>query len=163
MSAHNKLSNVDAVPVTLLRPSRGWGGINIAELWRYRELVYFLIWRDIKVRYKQTLLGAAWAILKPFLSMIIFSIIFGQLAGLPNSPNPDFELVYMRAVVLGMQILQPIQHKSILLVSSGFRFHQERSSDLRAFQCAQSPFSTHRQLLSTQPIANCLNYRKNRS
>jgi lipopolysaccharide transport system permease protein len=67
-------------------------GLNLGELWRYRELVYFLVWRDIKVRYKQTVLGAAWAILQPFLTMVVFSIFFGELAGMPsgNVPYPIF-------------------------------------------------------------------------
>ncbi len=81
-----------AAPVTIIRPSRGWGGLDLGELWHFRELLYFLTWRDIKVRYKQTLLGAAWAILKPFFSMVIFSIIFGRLAGIPTDgvPGPVF-------------------------------------------------------------------------
>jgi lipopolysaccharide transport system permease protein len=74
--------------VTTVRPSRGWSGINLRELWRYRELIFFLIWRDVKVRYKQTLLGAAWAILKPFFSMVVFSIIFGNLAKIPTDDVP---------------------------------------------------------------------------
>jgi lipopolysaccharide transport system permease protein len=74
--------------VTTVRPSRGWLGVNLRELWRYRELIYFLIWRDVKVRYKQTLLGAAWAILKPFFSMVVFSVIFGTLARIPTDEVP---------------------------------------------------------------------------
>jgi len=76
----------------VIQPSRGWEGLGIRELWRYRELVYFLTWRDVKVRYKQTLLGAAWAILQPVLTMLIFSIIFGELARLPSEgfPYPIF-------------------------------------------------------------------------
>lgn len=74
--------------VTTIRPSRGWLGVNLSELWRYRELIYFLIWRDVKVRYKQTLLGAAWAILKPFFSMVVFSVIFGTLARIPTDDVP---------------------------------------------------------------------------
>ena len=79
-------------PVTFIRPAKGWIGINVRELWQYRELTYFFIWRDVKVRYKQTLLGAGWAILRPFITMIIFSIIFGRLAGLPTDdiPGPVF-------------------------------------------------------------------------
>ncbi|HEY5982668.1 MAG TPA: ABC transporter permease [Anaerolineales bacterium] len=80
-------------PVHLqINPPRGWEGLGIRDLWRYRELVYFLTWRDVKVRYKQTVLGAAWAILQPVLSMLIFSIIFGKLAGLPSEgvPYPIF-------------------------------------------------------------------------
>lgn len=78
--------------VTIIRPGRGWGGVKLAELWRYRELLLFLVWRDIKVRYKQTLLGAGWAILKPLFSMVIFAVIFGRLAGIPTDgvPAPVF-------------------------------------------------------------------------
>ena len=79
-------------PITRIQPSRGWVGVNLGELWRHRELLYFLIWRDVKVRYKQTLLGAAWAILKPLFSMLIFTIIFGRLAEVPTdgAPAPVF-------------------------------------------------------------------------
>ena len=81
-----------AAPITRIQPSRGWAGVNLGELWRHRELLYFLIWRDVKVRYKQTLLGAAWAILKPLFSMVIFTIIFGRLAEVPTdgAPAPVF-------------------------------------------------------------------------
>lgn len=65
----------------IIEPARGWVDINFRELWRQRELLYFLIWRDVKVRYKQTVLGAAWAILVPVLSMVIFTFIFGRFAG----------------------------------------------------------------------------------
>lgn len=81
-----------AGPLTVIRPSRGWAGPSLAELWSYRELLLFLVWRDIKVRYKQTLLGAGWAILKPIFSMVIFAVIFGRLAGIPTDglPAPVF-------------------------------------------------------------------------
>ena len=77
-----------AGPVTRIEPSRGWQLINVGELWRFRELLYFLIWRDVKVRYKQTLLGAAWAILQPLLMMVIFTIFFARLAGVPTGGVP---------------------------------------------------------------------------
>ena len=77
-----------SIPITQVRPSKGWSGINLRELWRYRELVYFLIWRDIKVRYKQTMLGAAWAIIQPFFTMVVFSIFFGKLANIPSDDIP---------------------------------------------------------------------------
>jgi lipopolysaccharide transport system permease protein len=82
----------DNQPRLLLTPDRGWLTLNLGDLWRYRELLFFLTWRDIKVRYKQTALGAAWAILQPLLTMIIFSLIFGQLAHLPSEgiPYPIF-------------------------------------------------------------------------
>jgi lipopolysaccharide transport system permease protein len=86
------LEKQEAEQLTVIRPSRGWAWINLRELWLYRELIYFLVWRDIKVRYKQTLLGAAWAILKPFLSMVIFTVIFSGLAKLDTdgAPPPVF-------------------------------------------------------------------------
>jgi lipopolysaccharide transport system permease protein len=78
--------------VLYLQPSRGWSALNLFELWRYRELVYFLIWRDLKVRYKQTALGASWAIIQPFVTMVVFSIFFGRLAKIPSDgiPYPIF-------------------------------------------------------------------------
>jgi lipopolysaccharide transport system permease protein len=72
----------------IIKPSRGWVNLQLKEVWEYRELLYFLAWRDIKVRYKQTVLGAAWAILQPFLTMVIFSIFFGGLAGVPSDDIP---------------------------------------------------------------------------
>lgn len=75
-------------PVQTILPPRSLVALDLAELWRYRELAYFLVWRDIKVRYKQTLLGATWAVAQPFLTMIVFSIIFGQLAKIPSDGVP---------------------------------------------------------------------------
>jgi lipopolysaccharide transport system permease protein len=71
-------------PLTVICPARGWQLINLRELWRFRDLLYFLTWRDVKVRYKQTLLGAAWAVLQPALMMVVFSIFFGRLAGVSS-------------------------------------------------------------------------------
>jgi lipopolysaccharide transport system permease protein len=78
--------------ITILRPSKGFAALNLGDLWRYRELIYFMTWRDLKVRYKQTLLGAGWAIIRPFMTMIVFSIFFGGLAQVPSDgvPYPIF-------------------------------------------------------------------------
>jgi lipopolysaccharide transport system permease protein len=83
------------VGVTLIEPSRGWVALRLGAIWRYRELLYFLVWRDVKVRYKQTALGASWAILQPFFTMLIFSIFFGKLARMPSDgvPYPLFAYV----------------------------------------------------------------------
>lgn len=80
------------VPTVVIRPSTGWISLKLNEVWEYRELLYFLIWRDLKVRYKQTALGAAWAVIQPFFSMIIFSLFFGRLARMPSDgiPYPIF-------------------------------------------------------------------------
>lgn len=77
-----------AAPVVRIGPSRGWVSLQLTELWERRELLYFLTWRDIKVRYKQTLLGAVWAVLQPFLTMLIFSVVFGRLARMPSEGIP---------------------------------------------------------------------------
>ncbi len=75
-----------------IQPSRGWVPLKLSDVWEYRELLYFLVWRDIKVRYKQTALGAAWAIIQPVMTMVVFSIFFGRLAKIPSDgiPYPIF-------------------------------------------------------------------------
>jgi lipopolysaccharide transport system permease protein len=78
--------------VLVLRPTRGWSALNLRDLWKYRELVYFLTWRDIKVRYKQTILGASWAVIQPLVNMVVLTIIFGRLANMSTEgiPRPIF-------------------------------------------------------------------------
>ena len=80
------------VPVIRIQPSKGWVSLKLYELWEYRELLYFLIWRDVKVRYKQTVLGTAWAIIQPLFTMVVFSLFFGKLAKVPSDgiPYPIF-------------------------------------------------------------------------
>jgi lipopolysaccharide transport system permease protein len=82
----------ETVPITEIRASGGRVRLGLRGLIEYRELLYFLVWRDVKVRYKQTALGAAWAVLQPFLTMIVFSVFFGRLAGVPSDgiPYPIF-------------------------------------------------------------------------
>lgn len=72
----------------VIRPSKGWAALNLAEVWRYRELTFFLLWRDIKVRYRQTALGVAWAVIQPVFTMIVFAVFFGRLAGIPSEGVP---------------------------------------------------------------------------
>lgn len=73
-------ADAEGPPETVLRPPRGWQLINLRELWQFRDLLYFLTWRDVKVRYKQTVLGAAWALLQPALMMVVFTVFFSRLA-----------------------------------------------------------------------------------
>lgn len=79
-------------PLVIIEPSGFWTTLRLRDLWLYRELVYFLIWRDVKVRYKQTVLGASWAILQPLMTMLIFTLLFGNLAGIKSNgiPYPVF-------------------------------------------------------------------------
>jgi len=85
-------SKANDVPVIRIEPSQGWVSLKLDELWQYRELLYFLVWRDVKVRYKQTVLGVAWAIIQPFFTMVVFSVFFGELAKVPSDgiPYPIF-------------------------------------------------------------------------
>ena len=85
-------SNLPAEPVVVIKPDRSWVALKLRDAWSYRELLYFLIWRDIKVRYKQTLLGASWAIIQPLVTMIVFTYFFGKLARVPTEgvPYPIF-------------------------------------------------------------------------
>ena len=82
-------SHFDGERVTVIRPRRGWASLDLRELWDYRELLYFLVWRDVKIRYKQTALGAGWVILQPLLTTAIFTIIFGHFARVPTNGVPD--------------------------------------------------------------------------
>ena len=85
-------TSADAMPTIHIEPSTGWVSLRLKELWQYRELVYFLTWRDVKVRYKQTVLGAAWAVIQPFFTMVVFSVFFGRLAKMASDgiPYPIF-------------------------------------------------------------------------
>jgi lipopolysaccharide transport system permease protein len=105
------------LPVTDIVPSHGWVSLRLGELWEYRELLYFLTWRDIKVRYKQTVLGAAWAILQPFFSMVIFSIFFGQLAKVPSDQIP-YPIFSYAALVPWMFFANGLSQSTTSLVGS---------------------------------------------
>ena len=83
---------------TTIAPSGKWLDINLGELWEYRELLYFFVWRDLKVRYKQTAIGAAWAVLQPFLTMVVFSLFFGTLAHVPSNGLP-YPIFYYSALL----------------------------------------------------------------
>ena len=90
-------SRLAQVPVTIIEPSHGWISLKLKELIEYRDLLFFLAWRDVSVRYKQTVLGAAWAIIQPFFSMVVFSLFFGRLAKIPSDglPYPIFSYAAM--------------------------------------------------------------------
>ena len=91
MAAGSSLADFGQLPAEALvtiEGGRRWPGLGLRDLWTYRELLYFLAWRDVKVRYKQTVLGAAWAILQPLLTMVVFTVLFGRLARLPTDGEP---------------------------------------------------------------------------
>jgi lipopolysaccharide transport system permease protein len=109
-------THVDA-PVIRISPSRGWVSLRLRDLWEYRELLYFLVWRDVKVRYKQTVLGAAWAIIQPLMTMVVFAVFFGRLAKVPSDgvPYPLFAFV---ALVPWTFFANALTHASNSLVLS---------------------------------------------
>ena len=82
------MEHIAPPPTIVVKQSRGWVSLGLKDFWEYRELLYFLTWRDIKVRYKQTALGALWAIIQPFMTMVVFSIFFGRLAKIPSDGIP---------------------------------------------------------------------------
>ena len=104
-------------PVIVVKPSKGWISLNLDELWEYRELLYFLTWRNIKVRYKQTVLGAAWAIIQPFFTMVVFSLFFGKLAKVPSDGIP-YPIFAYAALVPWMFFANGLNQSSDSLVGS---------------------------------------------
>jgi lipopolysaccharide transport system permease protein len=114
-SAHHAASI--ALPEFRIQPSTGWISLNLRELWEHRELLYFLTWRDVKVRYKQTLLGAAWAVIQPFFTMLVFSLFFGKLAKIPSDGLP-YPLFCYAALVPWTLFANGLTQSSASLVSN---------------------------------------------
>jgi hypothetical protein len=102
-------------PVVRIEARRGWLALDLGELWAYRDLVYFFIWRDIKVRYKQTAIGAAWAILQPVLTMMVFSLFFGKLARIPSQGLP-YPIFYYTALLPWMYFATAMQSATNVVV-----------------------------------------------
>jgi lipopolysaccharide transport system permease protein len=105
-------------PTLRIAPSKGWVPLKLKDLWEYRELLYFLVWRDIKVRYKQTALGATWAIIQPFFTMVVFAIFFGYLAKVPSDGIP-YPLFSFAALVPWTFFANGLSQSSNSLVGSG--------------------------------------------
>jgi lipopolysaccharide transport system permease protein len=88
MIARRRDATSEPAAVVLIRPHRGWVSLNLRELWSYRELAYFFVWRDLKVRYKQTAFGALWAVIQPFMLMVVFSLFLGRVSGIAPAGVP---------------------------------------------------------------------------
>jgi lipopolysaccharide transport system permease protein len=101
-----------------IEPSHGWVSLRLREIWEYRELLYFLVWRDIKVRYKQTVLGAVWAVIQPFMIMIVFSVFFNQLAGVKSDNNIPYPLFTYTALLPWQLFAYALQESSNSLVAN---------------------------------------------
>src|SRR5580704_9919163 len=103
------------LPVLRIDARNGWLALDLTELWAYRELLYFFVWRDIKVRYKQTVIGAAWAILQPLMTMLVFSLFFGRLAKIPSQGLP-YPIFYYCALLPWMYFSTAMQGATNIVV-----------------------------------------------
>ena len=114
----NRADTADITRPTVLRlePASGWVPVRLGELWEYRELLYFMTWRDIKVRYKQTVLGALWAVIQPFFTMVVFSLFFGRLARVPSDGIP-YPIFTFAALVPWMFFANGVTNSSNSLVA----------------------------------------------
>jgi lipopolysaccharide transport system permease protein len=106
-----------ALPTIVIEPAPKWPGINVRELWANRELLLFLVWRDIKVQYAQTVLGAAWAVVQPLLTMLIFTLVFGRLAKIPSDGVP-YSVFTLAALIPWMYFSNAFSAASASLVNS---------------------------------------------
>jgi len=98
-----------------IAPTAGWLDLHLGELWEYRELLYFLIWRNLKVRYKQTIIGAGWAIIQPFFTMVIFTLFFGKLAGMPSEGLP-YPIFYYSALLPWVYFANALNQATLTIV-----------------------------------------------
>ncbi len=116
-STANSTLQPQGLVIHTIAPPSGLLDLGLSELWAYRELLYFFIWRDLKIRYKQTAIGALWAILQPFLTMLVFSLIFGRLAHLPSNglPHPVF---YYSALIAWIYFAGALQHATSTMVEN---------------------------------------------
>jgi lipopolysaccharide transport system permease protein len=103
------------LPVLRIAPPGGWFDLNLREFWHAREMMYFFVWRDIKVRYKQTAIGGAWAVLQPFLTMLIFSLFFGRLAKMPSEGLP-YPVFYYSALLPWLYFATALQNATTVIV-----------------------------------------------
>jgi lipopolysaccharide transport system permease protein len=108
---------MDDPPVVLIQPRRGWLSFDLGGVYRYRELLYFLVWRDVLVRYKQAAIGVAWVVLQPLLTMVVFTVIFGQFAKLPSDGLP-YPIFSFTALLPWNYFAQAISRSGISLVSN---------------------------------------------
>jgi lipopolysaccharide transport system permease protein len=117
VSATAESSVLSKIPFLRITPPSRWWAIPFGELWSYRELLYFFVWRDIKIRYKQTAIGAAWAVLQPFLTMLIFSLFFGKLARIPSGGLP-YPVFYYSALLPWMYFAAALQNATNTIVEN---------------------------------------------
>jgi len=111
------LRDVATSPTVRIQSTRGLFNLDLAAIWEFRELLYFLVWRNVKVRYKQTIIGSAWAIIQPLVSMIIFTLIFGHLAKIPSDGLP-YSIFAYTALLPWNYFSQAVTRSTASLVSN---------------------------------------------
>src|ERR1700686_1140069 len=104
-------------PTLRIEAPRGWLNLDFRELWAARELLYFFVWRDVKIRYKQTAIGAAWAVLQPLMTMLVFSLFFGKLAKIPSHGLP-YPIFYYSALLPWMYFSSALQNATSAIVDN---------------------------------------------
>src|SRR5438270_8581264 len=100
-----------------IAPPHGWFELDLAEIWRYRELLYFFVWRDLKVRYKQTAIGVVWVVLQPLLAMLVFTLFFGRLAKMPSQGLP-YPIFYYTALLPWLYFASSLTHATNTVVEN---------------------------------------------
>ncbi len=115
--AEGAILHADGLPVTRIQPPQGWLDLNLREIWAYRELLYFFVWRDLKVRYKQTVIGAGWAIIQPLFTMLVFSLFFGKLAKIPSNGIP-YPIFFYSALLLWLYFANALTHATNAVVEN---------------------------------------------
>src|SRR5579863_7846314 len=119
-ATHSQVAAIGSAPEfssVRIEARHGWLALDLPELWMYRELLYFFVWRDIKIRYKQTVIGAAWAVLQPFLTMLIFTLFFGRLAHIPSGGLP-YPIFYYSALLPWMYFAAALQNSTNTIVDN---------------------------------------------
>ena len=110
-------TNHNQLPITYLKPAKGLAALNLKDLWDYRELIYFLTWRDLKVRYKQTVLGFAWVMIQPIINMVVFTVLFGNLLQVPTDGIP-YPIFSFAALLPWIYFASSLSRSSTTLVGS---------------------------------------------
>lgn len=111
------VSEPGEAPSLVIRPSRGWRSLKLAELWDHRDLIVFLTWRDVMIRYKQAVLGVAWAVLQPFLTMVVFTVIFGRLLSV-NSGSAPYAVFSLAGLIAWQLFASGLQRSGVSLVGN---------------------------------------------
>ena len=113
--------HASAQPLVVITPTRGWVALKLRDLWDYRDLLYFLIWRDVKVRYKQTALGALWALLQPFIAMVVFTVLFHRALHVKSEYHVPYPLFSYTALLPWLYFASCLSGSSMSIVASGWR------------------------------------------